>query len=51
MDMARIREAEKVIDVDEAAYGKYILDEVCTQSAQSTAHAYTTNVDLSTVHA
>ncbi len=28
MDMARIREAEKVIDADEAAYGKCILDEV-----------------------
>ena len=42
MDMARIREAEKVIDVVEAAYEKYILDEVCTQSAQNTARAYTT---------
>ena len=34
MDMVRIREAEKIIDTDEVAFGKYIMDEVREKGAR-----------------
>ncbi len=40
MDMVRIREAEKVIDTDEVAFGKYIMDEVRRAVRARVVHAY-----------
>ena len=39
MDMVRIREAEKIIDTDEVAFGKYIMDEVSWAVRARVVHA------------